>query len=220
MPRSLRFQAAGSYYHVMNRGLAHADIVFNDADYEIFLRGLREISEDYQIDIYAFCLMRNHYHLLLRTRLPNLSRAMRHFSHTLAQRVNRRMERDGPVFRGRFKSIVVASDQYLKHLVRYIHMNPVKSETTARPEEYAWSSARQYHSQKFADWIAGLEIMKFFGDTRERALDTYNAFMTSNDAPEIEHFYSRERIGAVLNEDTVWRAMENAIKTGLIQPGT
>ncbi len=212
MPRSLRYQAAGTYYHILNRGLAREDIVFNETDYQMFLRGLREIQETYSVDVFAFCLMRNHYHILLQTNLPNLSRAMRHFSHTLAQRVNRRIKRDGPVFRDRFKSIRVSQDYYLKHLVRYIHLNPVDAGIVSNPQDYPWSSARNYERHTFHSWLSGSKILKFFGKDTTTAMHYYRKFMCEGNSLEIVSFYQRERTGSILDTESLRCALDCSVK--------
>lgn len=220
MPRSNRIQAPGTYYHIMNRGLAHQDIIFNTDDYFIFLKGIQELREIYKVDIFAFCLMTNHYHLLIRTSLANLSRAMRHFSHTFAQRMNRRTGRDGPVFRGRFKSIVIEHEDYLRELARYIHLNPVEAGIVTTPSQYSWSSAKSYDDARFPEWSSGMELLGRFGMNLELARSAYAAHLNRGNSLEILSFYSRERLGPVLNEDTVLRAVDCAIKMGKISPGT
>src|SRR5882724_5058083 len=108
MSRPLRIEYAGAFYHVMNRGAEHKRIFFNPLeDRGLFLQTLGEAARLWKIRIHAYSLMENHYHLLMETPLPNLSRAMRHLDGIFTQRLNRKVERDGALFRGRFKSILV-----------------------------------------------------------------------------------------------------------------
>ena len=93
----------------------------------VFLNLLSEIHRRYRVEIHCYCLMDNHYHLLIRTPLANLSRAMRHLDGIYTQRFNRQTRTDGPLFRGRYKSILVECDNYLLQLSRYIHLNPVQA---------------------------------------------------------------------------------------------
>jgi putative transposase len=96
-------------------------------DYDLFLTTLQEACNLFQVTVYAYCLMPNHYHLLVCTPSANLSRFMRHLNGVYTQRFNREHKRDGPLFRGRFKSILVQEDSYLIEVVRYIHKNPLKA---------------------------------------------------------------------------------------------
>src|ERR1700733_6569213 len=107
MPRPLRIEYEDAWYHVMNRGANHQPIFYTEVHREIFINLLKEISEKYFVEIHAFCLMDNHYHLLINTPLPNLSRAMRHLDGLYTQRFNIMEKRDGSLFRGRYKSILI-----------------------------------------------------------------------------------------------------------------
>ena len=140
MARPLRLEYPGAWYHVMNRGLARQPIFRTDAHRQHFLDLLLEIHNRYQVEIHAYCLMGNHYHLFIRTPLANLSRAMRHLNGIYTQRYNQGMHRDGPIFRGRYKSILVEADTYLLRLSRYIHLNPVAAKLVRKAETYPWSS--------------------------------------------------------------------------------
>jgi len=220
MSRTRRLEMPGAYYHIMNRGLAKQTIVFDHADFDYFTKGLKEISELYDVEIFAYCLMSNHYHLLIRTRIPNLSRAMRHFGHTFTQRVNLRVKRDGPLFRGRFKSLLVCDDSYLLQLVRYIHRNPVKAGIVERVRDYEWSSALGYESPSFPVWLSRDEILSRFNSNRKSASKAYCEFVENESSGELEAFYSRQRLGDRLTEERILRAHENAIKEGRSLPGT
>lgn len=99
--------------------------------YELFLETVAEVCERFGIEIHAYCLMSNHYHLLIKTPCPNLWRAMRHINGVYTQRYNRLHSKDGVLFRGRYKAIVVDSDAYLLHLSKYIHLNPLEARIVA-----------------------------------------------------------------------------------------
>jgi putative transposase len=127
MSRPLRIQFPGAWYHVMNRG-ANKQITFqDDNDRKDFLGLLKAIHYRYKIEVHAYCLMNNHYHLMLRINSANLSQAMRHLNGVYTQRYNCRHNIDGPLFRGRYKSILVDAENYLLRLSRYIHLNPVSA---------------------------------------------------------------------------------------------
>src|SRR3989304_6317848 len=120
MARPLRIEYPGAYYHVMNRGLSRRDIFLDDKGREWFLDLLSDISRLWKIEIYAYCLMDNHYHLLFKTPQGGLSRAMRHLDGIYTQRFNRAHHRDGPLLRGRYKAILIDAEEHFLSIVRYI----------------------------------------------------------------------------------------------------
>ena len=125
MPRPPRIEYENAFYHVMNRGRAREAIFHDKVYYDAFLKTLKEAVKRFDCVIHAYCLMGNHYHLLIQTPKANLSRVMRHINGVYTQRHNRLRLTDGPLFRGRFKAILVDIDSYLLHLSRYIHRNPI-----------------------------------------------------------------------------------------------
>ena len=125
MSRPLRIEYEGAWYHVMNRGRRSDRIFDGQHDYQMFIELLKDAIELWDVRISAYCLMPNHYHLLIHTPKGNLSRSMRHINGVYTQRFNRTHGFDGQLFRGRYKSIIVDGDSYLLQLVRYIHRNPV-----------------------------------------------------------------------------------------------
>ncbi len=154
MSRPLRIEYPGAWYHAMNRG-RRSELIFDDKkDYQAFIDLLNETSEMWQLRISAYCLMPSHYHLLVQTPDANLSRAMRHLNGVYTQRYNRRHGRDGPLFRGRYKAILVSADSYLLQLVRYIHRNPMKAGFSDSLGGYLWTSHKAYLSfAKKWNWL-------------------------------------------------------------------
>ena len=146
MPRPVRIEYENAFYHVMNRGRARQTIFRGDRYYQAFLGTLAEVHQRFQCIIHAYCLMGNHYHLLLETPKANLSRIMRHINGVYTQRYNRLKKSDGPLFRGRYKAILVDKDAYLLQLSRYIHRNPIDTKQPLVRElvEYPWSSYPAY----------------------------------------------------------------------------
>jgi len=144
MSRSLRVNYNDAWYHVMNRGAGFREIFLSNKDRNFFLTLLGEITEQYNIEIHAYCLMKNHYHLLLKTPKGNVSEAIRHLNGLYARYFNRERKTDGPLFRSRFKSTIVSNDEYLIHVSRYIHLNPVRANMVKMAEEYQWSSCSLY----------------------------------------------------------------------------
>ena len=126
MPRPARIEYENAFYHVMNRGRGRKTIFKEKEHYLAFLETVEEASNRFQSIVHAYCLMGNHYHLLIETPLANLGRVMRHINGVYTQRYNRLKKTDGPLFRGRYKAILVDRDAYLLQLTRYIHRNPLE----------------------------------------------------------------------------------------------
>ena len=142
MARPLRIEFAGALYHVTSRGNARADIFSDDFDRYQFLKLLGEAGKRFGWLCHAYCLMSNHYHLLIETGQPGLSKGMRFLNGVYAQRYNKRHTRVGHLFQGRFKGILVESDAYFLELVRYIVLNPVRARMVRQSQEWPWSSYR------------------------------------------------------------------------------
>ena len=140
MVRPLRIEFPGAFYHVTSRGNARLPIFKDTQDRENFLNIFKETVRRFRWICHAYCLMNNHYHLLVETTNGNLSKGMRHLNGVYTQRLNRRHNRVGHVFQGRFKSILVQQDNYFLELSRYVVLNPVRAGLSKNPEEYIWSS--------------------------------------------------------------------------------
>lgn len=145
MARSLRVEFQGACYHVINRGVERRVIFMDDGDAGKFLEAVGEFGRRHQVALLAYCLMPNHYHLLLRTDGGILTKFMRDLNGLYAQHVNKKLNRVGPLFQGRYKAVLVGDERYLRAIVRYIHRNPVGALLASRPEEYPWSSCAQYY---------------------------------------------------------------------------
>lgn len=144
MRRKVEF-CAGYCYHIYNRGVARQPIFFNDGNWYFFLKRLREHFTSDLVDIIAYCLMPNHYHLLVYLRCHDLSsRIMQPFTVSYSKAINAQQRRVGPLFQGPFQAILVDTDEYLLHLSRYIHLNPVHAGLAARAEDWEFSSYRDY----------------------------------------------------------------------------
>ena len=142
MARPLRIEFPGALYHVTARGNARQTIFLDDEDRRLFLRVIEKVSARFGLVIYAYCLMDNHYHLLLETPEANLSKALRQLNGVYTQAFNRRHSRVGHVLQGRFKGILVDKDSYLLELTRYVVLNPVRAKMVRKPDAYRWSSFR------------------------------------------------------------------------------
>ena len=144
MARPLRIEFPGATYHVTARGDRREPIFVDDADRASLLNVLSQGLERFDAVALAYCLMGNHYHFVLQTRQANLSRLMRHVNGVYTQRFNRRHDKVGHLFQGRFKAILVDSDVYLQALCRYVDLNPVRAGWVDAPAAWAWSSCRAH----------------------------------------------------------------------------
>ncbi len=142
MARPLRIEFPGALYHVTVRGNARQDIFLDDEDRQQFLGVLARVVSRFHLLLHAYCLMDNHFHLVVETPEGNLSKAMRQLNGVYTQAFNRRHQRVGHVLQGRFKSIVVDRDSYLLELCRYVVLNPVRAKQTRKADTYPWSSYR------------------------------------------------------------------------------
>ena len=140
MPRKPRVEYIG-FHHIINRGVARGNIFLKDDDFKKFLEVLQEAKERYDFTLHSFCLMSNHYHLLVETRSENLSLIARQINSKYAQYFNKEYKRVGPLWQGRFKNSFVFDDSYLSILFRYIEQNPIKANITKQVGDYKWSSS-------------------------------------------------------------------------------
>jgi REP element-mobilizing transposase RayT len=178
MARPLRIEFRGALYHVTSRGDRREVIFEDDEDRLVFLHTLAEVVERFHWLCHAYCLMRNHYHLLVETPDGNLSKGMRHLNGVYTQATNRRHTRTGHLFQGRFKAILVDKDPYLLELTRYVVLNPVRAGIVRRVENWPWSSYRAMIGKTPApDWLATDGILALFAKRRTTAQKRYSEFV-------------------------------------------
>ena len=202
MSRPLRIEYPGAWYHVMNRGRRSEAIFGGGADYALFTDLIRETVEKWQMRVSAYCLMPNHYHLLVQTPQGNLSRCMRHLNGVYTQRFNRRHGFDGQLFRGRYKCILVEADSYLLQLVRYIHRNPIRAGLAENLVGYPWSSHKGYLSRaKKWDWLHKDFILDMLSGQPSGRMAAYRQFMNQEDSETICGIYARRRWPAWMGSD-------------------
>ena len=171
MARQWRIEFPGALYHILSRGNDRRDIFHSDDDRHLFLDLLGDLSERFNIEVYAYVLMGNHYHLLLKTVDANLSWSMQWFGTSFARKFNLNNHTSGHLFQGRFKSIIVENDAYLLRLSCYIHRNPVRAGIVDRLGDYPWSSYRFYaYKKKPPDWLKTDPILnQLSGEDRTKA---------------------------------------------------
>lgn len=197
MSRPLRIEYQGAWYHVMNRGAGCRDIFRIGKHYEFFLELLKEVSRLFSAEIHGYCLLSNHYHLLLHTPKGNLSRIMRHVNGVYTQRFNHMERTDGSLFRGRYKALLIEADAYLLQVSRYIHLNPVLAKLVKKPEDYQWSSYKSYlNKDRYYDWLCIEEILNQMNSTEPTL--SYRRYVNQGIDDEIEKFYSRKAQSSIL----------------------
>lgn len=144
MPRKERSRSDDGLYHVMLRGINRQQVFLEPEDYELFLGVLRECKALSGFSLYAYCLMGNHIHLLIRTEAEDISTTMKRIGIRFVQRINRRYGRTGHLFQDRYKSEIVRDNGYFLNLIRYIHQNPVKAGLAVNAADYSHSSYHGY----------------------------------------------------------------------------
>ena len=178
MARPIRLEYPGALYHITARGDRRDDIYENDADRKSFLSLFKSVCADHNWVCHAYCLMSNHYHLLVETPDGNLSRGMRQLNGVYTQLFNRVHNRVGHVFQGRYKAIHVEKEDYLLELCRYVVLNPVRAGMVRSAREWKWSSYRATAGQVEVpaylevDWVLGC-----FGKRKGKAIEAYKEFV-------------------------------------------
>jgi len=201
MTRPLRIEYEDAYYHVMNRGRGRQWIFPDEGYYQEYIRCLSEAHNRFGIEIHAYCLMGNHYHLLIKTPRGNLGRAMRHIDGVYTQRHNRRKRTDGSLFRGRYKAIVVDASSYLLQVSRYIHRNPIelKKPLVNKLEDYPWSSYSSYLNQeKTAGWLNRDSVYDELGSRAKYS--AYRAYVDQGNDEEMIRFYKLKNTPTTLGD--------------------
>ncbi|MFH1728435.1 MAG: transposase [Pseudomonadota bacterium] len=183
MPRPKRIEYEGAWYHVMNRGASKKSIFHSYDDRDYFLKLLGQVNDQWNLQAHAYCLMTNHYHLLVHTPNLGLSESMRHLSSMYTMRYNKKYKRDGALFRGRFKSILLDRDDCASAILRYIHQNPVKAGLCKKVESYRWSSHRAYLNEKNKpSFLYTDEILKDFAKSSSKARRKLHEFVIGRES--------------------------------------
>lgn len=180
------------WYHVMNRGHSRRHLFISDDFYLKFIQVMELAIDRYGIEIHAYCLMGNHYHLLIHDRKNCLGDAMRYINSHYARLFNQSRGREGALFSGRYKSLVIDSNRYLANVCRYIHLNPIAAGLVKKPDEYKWSSYSAYVSQS-KGYFDSLNISMM-----NKIIEDMEAYCRLGIPEKILKIYSKLRLPQVL----------------------
>jgi putative transposase len=221
MSRQIRIQFPGAVYHVTARG-NQGNIIFNDdSDRQIFLMLLAQMARQYGVTIHTYCLMPNHYHLVVETPRGNLSQSIGWLQVTYTVRFNRRHKRYGHLFQGRFKALLIEADRYAYTVTLYIHLNPVrpKEKTDILPMEkmhildsYPWSSHQSYAGIiKEPKWL-DMSWLQYWGDKKLSAQKVYRESIGRMFNKPVERVWDNVQHGIVLGGENLTRQVQQIIK--------
>jgi REP element-mobilizing transposase RayT len=216
MSRSWRIEYEGALYHLLSRGNEGKDIFDDDRDCKIFLKTVGEMSERFEMSVYAYVLMGNHYHLMVQTERANLKKAMHWFGTTYTQRFNIRHSRNGHLFQGRYKSILVQNDAYLLQLSCYIHRNPLRAGIVKRLADYRWSSYLAYaYGREAPEWLQTELIL-----SQVKSEDPYKGYRdkVQRYAGEEERLWEDLRHGLILGSKRFVEKIRKEFLTSEPQP--
>jgi len=230
MNRPLRIEFAGALYHVTSRGDRQAAIFLDDADRKAWLSTLESVCARYNFVIHGFCLMTNHYHVVLETVEGNLAQGMRVLNGAYSQYFNRRHELVGHLFQGRYRAILVQREIYLLELTRYVVLNPLRAGMVTSLEAWPWCSHFYVTGRKPTPaWLDISATLQHFGRERGAAIDAYRRFVLEGigrDSPlkNLQHqlilgdeaFIAKSQDGTPANQLTaVARAQRRAVSLTL-----
>jgi len=202
MPRQLRIEYPGAFYHVYSRGNQKQPIFFLEEDKYYFLKVLREANERLGGVAHLYCLMDNHYHLTLETPDGNLSQIMQFINSSYSIYLNKKHERCGHLFQGRFKAILVQADDYARTLATYIHGNPVRKKIVGHPEEYPWSSCQDYYGiRKPPSWLDTSVVLRAFGNSLEILKMEHERYLGAADEKRFERDLANASRLGILGDD-------------------
>jgi putative transposase len=194
MGRPTRFFVPGVSVHLIQRGTNRNHVFDDESDYEVFLLMLRGAATRYGLAVHGFVLMTNHYHLQATPLFDfSVSRAMQKLDGRYARWYNRRHERIGPLWNGRFRAIEIADEKYWLTCLRYIEMNPVRAGIVERPESYRWSSYRGHGGNDTSEWLSDHPVYAGLGKTTTDRQTAYaalcNESLTAEESARIRYGY-------------------------------
>ncbi len=213
MSRPLRIEWEGGFYHITARGNEKRPIFRIEGDFLRFIDRIERMYERYGVVIHAYVLMTNHYHLLLETPRGNLSTALHDLNTAYTNYFNRRHDRVGHLFQGRYRSIVVEKDAYLLELSRYIHLNPVRAGIVKKPDAYRWSSYPSYLSSgSFPEWLRREDVLEQMDTNPVKGRRKYRKFVEEGLRREIRDPLTAVMGWIALGGETFWEEVKNRVQ--------
>jgi len=198
MARPLRIEYEGAFYHVTGRGNERREIFQTKKDYERFKRYVIGAQDRYDFLLHGYVLMTNHFHLIIETSKANLNRIMHYINGSYTTYFNRRQGRNGHLFQGRYKAILVDVDRYLLELSRYLHLNPVRAGLVKRPEEYSYSSYRSYITREKEEIVHRDRIWGMISGDGRNGVQRYRRFVEEALGRDLESPLKRVYGGVIL----------------------
>jgi len=180
MTRPLRLSFENTFYHITDRGNRREKIFYSNRDKEVFLKRLKEMLIKYTITCHAYCLMDNHYHLFIKTTKPNLSQGIHYLNSAYANWFRNKHQITGPLFQGRFKSILVDVDNYALMLSAYIHLNPLRAGIIRQLEDYPWSSYLDYSNLRKSPITDPSFVLNLIDSNTLKAIKKYRNYLIEN----------------------------------------
>ena len=215
MARPLRIVFPGAFYHITSRGNEQRVIFKSQRDRKKFLSYLESATQRYDALIHAYCLMDNHYHLLIETPSGNLPQIMRHINGAYTTYFNVKRKRSGHLLQGRYNAILVDRDIYAKELSRYIHLNPIRAKMIDKLEHYQWSSYLEYIGRrKPPSWLVRDFILSYFGQKAKIAQQNYLKFVEAKVGQKYKSPF-RKVVGSTIlgDEEFVKMVKENYLQS-------
>ncbi len=217
MSRPIRIEFPGATYHITSRGHAQASIFSDDGDREFFLERLGKIAERFHWLCHAYCLMTDHYHLVIETQEPNLSAGMRELNGTYTQYYNRRHGLQGSVMQGRFKAILLERETFLLAVCRHVVLNPLRVKAVRQLEKYRWSSYRSSAGlEPEAPGFSSAWIWEQFGKPKKKVFERYQEYIQQGSklAKKQAKKSANEQDNKQDNDSALWSQVQSQILLG------
>jgi REP element-mobilizing transposase RayT len=213
MVRPLRLSFENTFYHITARGNQREKIFYSDQDKEVFLKRLKEMLIKYAMTCHAYCLMDHHYHLFIKTKKPNLSQGIHYLNSAYTNWFRNKHQIIGPLFQGRFKSILVDADNYALVLSAYIHLNPLRAGIVKQLEDYPWSSYLDYLNLRKSNISDPSFVLNLIDSNTLKAIKKYRNYLTENQDMEnpLKKSYHHIALG---NETFIERVKEKIDQEG------
>ncbi len=212
MARPLRIEYEGAFYHITARGNEKRDIFREEKDYQKFLQIVKNNLRRFEVKLYSFALMKNHYHLLLETKKANLKNFMHNLNTSYTVYFNRKYERVGHLFQGRYKSIICDKEIYLLELIRYINLNPVRAEIVKEPGEYLYSSYNSLFDDRSSSLIEKDEIQNLFSPDEKKAKELLKGFIQEGIDIKREEVFRDMKVQTVLGDEVFFQKVSDKVR--------